>query len=374
MKDSMRLETIVRVLAHEYLCLTELHVSLGKCHGNGLILHATNLLRPRNALFLGVQRPTGRQFLVLFAFFQHKVDQADAQLLRLVTFHTPRQLLVGCRRQEHTIALIKGLVIHAHGVARSRHAHGFQDTTVAQLFRRALARQQQRLGRIVRFDATNVMRVRLLDILNQRLQLLLELLADRLGLGRLGFAIVRWRASQILALLEGIGIANELARRRFKQGLGRQWNLVLVLFHKVRLGRVLHQTGKVTHTKDCLGLLHIGRLEAGILRHGLVLVGNVLLVHALGPIAIATLGQATLVIEHGQDTNLGRLNGIETVLIVGKLDKGPLNVLGFVLGLLELENELVELLLQSLIGVVDTELFKRVDGKALETKDIQDTT
>ena len=68
------------------------------------------------------------------------------------------------------------------------------------------------------------------------------------------------------------------------------------------------------------------------------------------------------------------VNQVQHVLIVGKGNKLPHDALLFVLLLLELEDVLVELLLEGLVGVIDTKLFKRVDGKALEAKDIQHAT
>lgn len=43
-KDTVRLQTVMGMLAHKDLGLSELHVRFGKCHGHGLVLHTANLL------------------------------------------------------------------------------------------------------------------------------------------------------------------------------------------------------------------------------------------------------------------------------------------------------------------------------------------
>lgn len=72
-----------------------------------------------------------------------------------------------------------------------------------------------------------------------------------------------------------------------------------------------------------------------------------------------------------RDTPTGRPSGRHTrrhapVLVVGELDEVPLDALAAVLLLLHLEDELVELLLQLLVGVVDQELLEVVVLERLE--------
>lgn len=260
-----------------------------------------------------------------------------------------------------------------NGVTGTSDANGFEHTTVSKLLRRALSRHEHRLRRVVRFDATNVIRIRLLHALNQLAQLLLELLTDRLLLGS-ATRRVRGRAPEVFAGLDGIRILDELRRSCLEHVLRGDGNLVLVLFHKVGIGAVFDETGKVADAKEGLGLLDFRRMKASVFRNHHVLVGKVLFVHANGKVAIATFRQATFVIEDRQNAQLGSLDRIETVLIVWKLDERPFNVLRLVLGLFELEDELIELLLQGFVGVVDAKLLERVDRETLETKDIQDTT
>ena len=73
--------------------------------------------------------------------------------------------------------------------------------------------------------------------------------------------------------------------------------------------------------------------------------------------------------------NRGRpslLYHVYRVLVVLEWDTLPLNTFLFILLLLQSEHVLVELLLQLLIGVVNTELFKGVLCKDLKSEDIQD--
>ena len=66
------------------------------------------------------------------------------------------------------------------------------------------------------------------------------------------------------------------------------------------------------------------------------------------------------------------LNHVYSVLVVLEWDTLPLNTFLFILLLLQSEHVLVELLLQLLIGVINTELFKGVLCKDLKSEDIQD--
>ena len=58
-------------------------------------------------------------------------------------------------------------------------------------------------------------------------------------------------------------------------------------------------------------------------------------------------------------------------LVVREFNKAPLDLLSFILELLHLEDELIELLLEAFIGIVYHELFKAITIKALEAKDVQ---
>lgn len=246
---------------------------------------------------------------MLCAFFKDTLDQSDAKILRLVPVHTPREFLVGSSRQEHAVALEKAHVDHSNRITCTSDTHGLKHSTVTELLCRSLARQEQRLGGIVWLDTTNVMRIGLLYTLNQGDELFLELLSNRLLLGLLARCGRGCGAARVFASLNRKRFLEQLARRRLKQVLGRQGNLVLVLFHKVRFDSVVDKAGKMPNRKDRLGLLHIGSVKASVLGHGL-LSRNVLLIHALGKVAIASLGKTALIVKHGEDTRLGRLDRI----------------------------------------------------------------
>ena len=67
------------------------------------------------------------------------------------------------------------------------------------------------------------------------------------------------------------------------------------------------------------------------------------------------------------------INQVKDILIVGEGDELPKDTLAFILILLKLEDILVELLLECLVGVVDTNLLKAVGLKRFKAKDIKDT-
>ena len=71
------------------------------------------------------------------------------------------------------------------------------------------------------------------------------------------------------------------------------------------------------------------------------------------------LGEAAGLIQQVEDAHLG-LDEVQHVLVVHKLDVAPLDGLALVLGLLHLEDVLVEVLLQLLVGQVDAKLLKVV--------------
>ena len=88
---------------------------------------------------------------------------------------------------------------------------------------------------------------------------------------------------------------------------------------------------------------------------------------------VSSLGDDALFLQHGQDAHLllNQLNGGQQVH--AKIDKGPLDTLLLVLFLLLDEHVVVEELLETLIGVVDEELFQGVELENLKTGNVQDT-
>mmetsp|Transcript_13171 Transcript_13171/g.28796 ORF Transcript_13171/g.28796 Transcript_13171/m.28796 type:complete len:245 (+) Transcript_13171:2923-3657(+) len=211
------------------------------------------------------------------------------------------------------------------------------------------------------------MRIGRFNHFNEALKLCLELLAHRLGFGRSFVASVLR-----LFKLYIVNLLNEVRRIFLKQGFGSKRDFITILFKKASLSGILHISSKVTNTEDSLGLLDGSGTVTSVVRDGLILFGEVRFVQTLCPVLItSTLPQFTLIIQHGQNTHGTSLNRIQTILIVGERNEGPVDRLPLIFLLLQLEDELVELLLQGLIRKVNTKLLKGVGGKTLKSKDIQ---
>mmetsp|Transcript_1364 Transcript_1364/g.3357 ORF Transcript_1364/g.3357 Transcript_1364/m.3357 type:complete len:470 (-) Transcript_1364:1589-2998(-) len=373
MEDAMGLKGIVRWLSHEHLRETELDVRLREDHGDGLILHPTDLFRSRDAGLAGVDVATSLKLFLLLAFFETRHEQRDAQRLRVLAIHAPRNLFLRHSRQEHTVPLEECGVGESNGITGTGNTHGLKHTTVSKLLGETLAGQHHWLCRVVRLQTTDVMRIRLFDAGDEAAELFLELLADGLGFGRSLLRFVARGSVLCFSFLNGVHVLDQVGRGAFKQVLRGKRDFVLVLFHKVGFCPVLDETGEVTDAKDRLGLLDLAGMEAGVLGDVLILLGEPLLEHPLGPIPIATSWQPAFVVKHGQDSDLALLDGVQAILVVREGDEGPLDLLRLVLGLLELEDEFVELLLQGLVGEVDAQLLERVDGETLETENIQNS-
>jgi hypothetical protein len=138
-KDAMRLETIVRMLAHKDFGLTQLHIRLGEHKRNRLVLHTANLFRPTDTRLCGIKGTVRGNFIVPFALFQRAVYQSDAQVLSLVSFHTPRKFFVRRCWKYHSISLVKGCMRQTHRITGTSDTNGFQHTTVSQLLGRSLS-------------------------------------------------------------------------------------------------------------------------------------------------------------------------------------------------------------------------------------------
>ena len=120
-------------------------------------------------------------------------------------------------------------------------------------------------------------------------------------------------------------------------------------------------------------MLNFRSMEPSIFRYGLVFLRKPLIKHTFGKVPVTSSRKTTFIVQHGKNTNLLHLNCVKTVLVIRERDERPFNVLRLVLSLLQLENEFIELLLKSFVREVNTELFERVDIKALKTENIQDT-
>eukprot|EP00050_Salpingoeca_kvevrii_P002989 m.210436 g.210436 ORF g.210436 m.210436 type:complete len:337 (+) comp10735_c1_seq2:5255-6265(+) len=95
------------------------------------------------------------------------------------------------------------------------------------------------------------------------------------------------------------------------------------------------------------------------------------LVHLEQERVVCGLGKAAFLIHKVKNT-LGLLgNEIKNILIVDKLDAVPLKALTHVDLLLLLEDVLVEVLLKSLVGIVDEKLLKTVDLESLKPENVE---
>merc|ERR1712142_465000 len=108
------------------------------------------------------------------------------------------------------------------------------------------------------------------------------------------------------------------------------------------------------------------------LDEGIVL-AQMLAHHLLQVGLVGGLGEDALLLQHGQDAHLllDELDGDDQIHT--EVDESPLDALALVLFLLLNEHVVVEELLETLVGVVDKELFQDVELEDLETGDIQDT-
>merc|ERR1719193_200291 len=126
-------------------------------------------------------------------------------------------------------------------------------------------------------------------------------------------------------------------------------------------------TGVVMDLEVSLGLSLLGGL--GLAER--LMLAQVLAHHFLQVGLVGGLGHDALFLQHGQDAHLllDQLDGDDQVH--AEIDKGPLDTLGLVLFLLLDEHVMVEELLETLVGVVDQELFQDVELENLETGDVQ---
>merc|ERR1719427_2229852 len=126
-------------------------------------------------------------------------------------------------------------------------------------------------------------------------------------------------------------------------------------------------TGVMMDLKMSLGLALFGGLG---LAERLVL-AQMFAHHLLQVGLIGGLGHNALLLQHGQDAHLllDQLDGLDQ--IHAKINESPLDALGLVLFLLLDEHVVVEKLLETLVGVVDEELFQDVELEDLEAGDVQ---
>mmetsp|Transcript_40637 Transcript_40637/g.85066 ORF Transcript_40637/g.85066 Transcript_40637/m.85066 type:complete len:209 (-) Transcript_40637:1210-1836(-) len=190
MEHTMAFQSVMRSLPHEHLRQTQLHVRLGKFHLVWLSLRHPNLICARDgSVWIGIVDRLG-------PLLKQNVQELDAQRLSILIIHAPRQNVIRNRWKEHAVPLKVPHVIQSNGISHTRNANCLQHTSVAQLHRETLPRHEHGLSSVVWFQTSNVMRISLLNHLNEAVKLYLELLADSL----LFLGLAGLRASRILTL------------------------------------------------------------------------------------------------------------------------------------------------------------------------------
>ena len=125
--------------------------------------------------------------------------------------------------------------------------------------------------------------------------------------------------------------------------------------------------GIVDQLKVSLGFALLGRFGLAKFR----VLAQMFAHHLLQVGLVSGFGYDALFLQHGQDTHL-LLNQLDSRQQVHtKIDKGPLDTLLFVLFLLLDKHVMVEELLETLVGVVDEELFQCVELENLKTGNVQ---
>mmetsp|Transcript_9558 Transcript_9558/g.14018 ORF Transcript_9558/g.14018 Transcript_9558/m.14018 type:complete len:206 (+) Transcript_9558:3919-4536(+) len=140
------------------------------------------------------------------------------------------------------------------------------------------------------------------------------------------------------------------------------WELIAILLHKTNCV-VLHWSGVMPDSKLLRAYLSIISLETSMRGAFFVQVDTERLV--------GRPRSTALVVEDVEDTRSLLVNQIQNILIIRKADKRPFDAFPLVFGLLVFENKQVELLLESFVTVVDTQLFERVVFERFKAKDIQ---
>mmetsp|Transcript_13260 Transcript_13260/g.25330 ORF Transcript_13260/g.25330 Transcript_13260/m.25330 type:complete len:304 (-) Transcript_13260:41-952(-) len=295
MEHTMTFQSVMRSLPHEHLRQTQLHVRLRKFHLIWLSLRHPNLICARDgSVWIGIVNRLG-------PLLKQNIQELDAQSLCIMIIHAPRQNVIRNRWKEHAVPLKVSHVIQSNGISHTRNADCLQHTSVAQLHCETLPRHEHGLGSVVWFQTSNIMRISLLNHLNEACELYLELLADSL----LFRGLAGLRASRILSLtlLHAVNFLDQVRGVLLEERYGCRRNFIAILLQKVRLRRVLNISRKVPDAEDSLGLLHPRGTVPRIVRNRLILFREIHLIHFQRPILILpTCSQFALVVQQRKDT------------------------------------------------------------------------
>mmetsp|Transcript_24017 Transcript_24017/g.69012 ORF Transcript_24017/g.69012 Transcript_24017/m.69012 type:complete len:722 (-) Transcript_24017:1240-3405(-) len=241
------------------------------------------------------------------------------------------------------------------GITGTTNADSLKDTTASELLNNVLRLKVVGNELIVGLQATNVVRDRGIDAGAKGLELGGKLSTD--GLGCHGSSATSLLRSDVVA-----NIMDKPELGRLEKFSRRSGELVLVLLQPT-IGGVLDRAGIVLNGELVLHPL-LGRCRETIM---LVAAG----IQVPRKLLIGRLGNDALLVKQGKDARMLHIDQIQNVLVVREGNELPQNALLFVFLLLHLEHELVELLLERLIGVVDAQLLKVVDLEGFEAEDIQ---
>ncbi|KAI3483202.1 hypothetical protein L1887_53982 [Cichorium endivia] len=321
----------------------------------------------------GTEEDLGETDLVFVLLGDGGCEDVRCERLDLVHVgHVP-----SIRRHEHVVSLGKVGKSPSRRVACTADADGLEHTAGPQLTEHVLRLDLPRLFGLVGLDAANVVDVGAVDRRHEADERALELRAEgglldaRAGqlLGRrLGRGGACCGVGGLVGLVQVEGGVEDL----LEEGVGGAveqvevlvWHRVLVLLDKAGAG-VLDVERVVADGEAGLAEARLleGVLELGSLVH--------LRVELLDEGLVGAGRQPGLLVEEREDAELA-LDHVDAGLVVGEVDKGPRDLLLEVLFLLELEDVVVELVLEALVGVVDAELLVRVDLESLEAVDIED--
>mmetsp|Transcript_12675 Transcript_12675/g.30129 ORF Transcript_12675/g.30129 Transcript_12675/m.30129 type:complete len:281 (-) Transcript_12675:535-1377(-) len=223
------------------------------------------------------------------------------------------------------------------GITGTTNTDSLKDTTASELLDNVLWLKVIGNKLIVGLQATNVVRDSGVNTGAKSLELGGKLSSD--GLGRHSSSAASLLRSDVIA-----NVMNKTKLGRLEKFGRRSGDLVLVLLQPA-IGGILDRTGIVLNGEFVVDTL-LGRGPETIV---LVAAG----VQVPRELLIGRLGNNALLVKQGKDARMLHINQIQNVLVVREGNELPQDALLLVFFLLHLEHELVELLLECLIGVVD---------------------
>ena len=174
----------------------------------------------------------------------------------------------------------------------------------------------------------------------------------------------RWKKKRNRTFEERIATFLDDALERGVQG-------VVILLNELG-GLVADSSGKVAHQEALIVTNLSVFTELGFARQGQSEVSGIGCVDSLREMASAWLGQFRFFIQQMEDSVVLGLDQINAILIVDVDDFLDAQTFLFVEKLLFFEDSQIEKLLQFLVAVIDAKLFETVDGKVLESGNVQD--